>query len=353
MRLEVYIVATLMISVTEVHAEEVPIQFRMPKAVARMARPIAPPPVSPLETSTMDEVVEQTVIFEPPVCAEYQVANQLTEYHCCWPGQIWEEEACLGVPVCPSGWAAVDTDCLALPELIPFSAGEVTIGSPGWEPGRSADEVQREVTIDSPYQVSATEVTQELWSRVMGSNPVQDCAELVVSPQRPVVCVSWNDAVSFANALSSLAGLQPAYTVEGGHVVWDRSADGFRLPTEAEWEAAARAEASTMYAGSDYLHLVGWSAPRSEQMIHPVSTLEPNEAGVYDMSGNVAEWVWDAYRRPFFGKMPDDVDRGRERVIKGGSWYDEERWHRVAARAGALPTGVYTTVGIRLVRDRR
>lgn len=328
-------------------AEEVPVEFRKPVAVAR----IAPRPPTPKADPSMDDLVKEAVVFESPVCDGGLVANETNEYHCCWPGQIWDEGACYGEPVCPSGHIAVDEQCTHLPALVRVQSGTVTVGSPRWEPDRSGDEVQREVYIAEPFQMTATEVTQELWERVMGANPVEDCASQAVHPDYPVFCVSWNDSVNFANELSRLTGLEPVYSVREGGVSWRRDATGFRLPTEAEWETAARAGTSTMYAGSDYLHLVGWSAERAGNMVQPVSSLQPNEGGLYDMSGNVSEWVWDAYKRPVFGKMPDDVDDGRERVVKGGSWYDPGHWHRIAARSGALPTTTYTTVGLRLVRN--
>ena len=183
------------------------------------------------------------------------------------------------------------------------------------------------------YSMGATEVTQGLWTEVMGSNPSDfrscgaDC---------PVETVSWEDAVAFSNALSKREGLQPAYRQQGGAWVWDRDASGYRLPTEAEWETAALAGEKTEYAGSDDLDAVGWYGDNSGGKTHAARGKASNAWGLYDMSGNVWEWCWDA--------------EGSGRVIRGGSWYDTAGNVRVAYRSRADPGNRGGDRGFRLAR---
>lgn len=170
------------------------------------------------------------------------------------------------------------------------------------------------------FWVMAQEVDQELYHHIMGKNPSQN-----QNPSHPVDNVSWLDAVQFANALSEQNGLEKCYTVnETGDVFWPKGYDcaGFRLLSEVEWEYAARAGQSYGYAGSSDANRVGWTSFNAQES-HPVSLLKPNAFGLYDMTGNVAEWVWDAY-----GEYPNQLNlypsgiEGRNRVSRGCGWAD-------------------------------
>lgn len=126
-------------------------------------------------------------------------------------------------------------------DLVFIAGGTFLMGSPENEPWRSADEAQRQVTVSSFY-MSAYEVTQDEYGALMGVNP-----STFRGSDLPVESITWYDAIAYCNTRSESEGLTPAYTIDGEHVTWDRSADGYRLPTEAEWEYACRAGTITPF----------------------------------------------------------------------------------------------------------
>jgi len=223
----------------------------------------------------------------------------------------------------------------------------------------SANERVHRTTVSSFY-ISSTEITQAQWLDVMSSNPSK-----FPGKDRPVEYVSWYDAVKFCNALSVKEGLIPAYKIEGSKVEWDKEANGYRLPTEAEWEYAARGGqtgaitdeplAKAPYAGSDSSALtVGWFDANSGKTTKPVAQKAPNALGLYDMSGNVWEWCWDWY-----GTYPKDVivnpdgsdNQTGQKVLRGGSWFTPEKLLRVTYRYWNVPTFKVNSVGFRIARN--
>jgi formylglycine-generating enzyme len=214
----------------------------------------------------------------------------------------------------------------------------------------------------SGYFMDATEITQYQYQKVMGMNPSYFKGDTL-----PVERVTWFDAVEFCNKMSELESLEPYYTIEnrypdqGNHifkanVTINTQANGFRLPTEAQWEYAAREgrwkiDLSVAYAGSPNINEVGWHKGNSDYSTHPVGQKAPNGFGLYDMVGNVWEYCQDWY-----GEYPstDQVDplgpdTGTERVDRGGSWNYAAQSHRSAVR-GSKPVGVTRNVlGFRVV----
>jgi len=182
----------------------------------------------------------------------------------------------------------------------------------------------RRVSLSNSFLMATTEVTQGQWRAVMGSNPSHfsscgaDC---------PVEQVTWYDAVKFANAMSKKEGLRAAYQIYGKSVRWDKSANGYRLPTEAEWEYAARGGQRHLYSGSNTVSEVGWLKKNSGSKTHKVASKRANAWGLYDMSGNVSEWCWDAFGGAYgdhYGQTdPVRAYDGESRITRGGSWRDE------------------------------
>ncbi len=240
-------------------------------------------------------------------------------------------------------------------ELVRCPPGTFTMGSPADEEHRSDDEVQHEVTLTRGFAMGVVPVTQALWEAATGENPSRftDGEE---APQRPVEVVSWFEAVRFCNALSAQLGLEPAYTIGEGDapaVTCDVGASGFRLPTEAEWEYAARSGSdSFVYAGSDELDEVGWYRENSAKTTQPVAGKRPTRWGLYDVSGNVWEWCWDVFGAYSEGQTTDPcgAESGARRVVRGGGWVSGPRQARVAYRNSIDPADRKAYVGLRLSR---
>ncbi len=182
--------------------------------------------------------------------------------------------------------------------------------------------------------------------------------------KRPVINVSWYDAVEYCNWLSEQHGLTPYYAIDKSRkdpnnenslddVKWTvtprTGSKGYRLPTEAEWEYAARGGAQSKgykYAGSSNLDEVAWFWENSEDKTNPAGQKKPNELGLHDMSGNVWEWCWDWYGEYSSGAKtnPRGAERGSSRVLRGGSWNNEAEFCRVSLRSYYYPdlrTGHY------------
>jgi formylglycine-generating enzyme required for sulfatase activity len=170
----------------------------------------------------------------------------------------------------------------------------------------------------------------------------------------PVEQVNWYEAVEFANALSLLDGFDPAYTIVGTTTTWDMSADGYRLPTEAEWEHAARANDGTLYPGSDTVSDVSWYDQNANITTLPVALLQPNGFGLYDLGGNVNEWCWDWLDLGYYAVSPsvDPIGPGQTsfKVRRGGTWNTGSSSHVIASRARSMPQYGGRSTGFRVVR---
>ena len=204
----------------------------------------------------------------------------------------------------------------------------------------------------SAYYIGQTEVTQELWRAVMGSNP----SEFTASVKNPVEQVSWYDCIEFCNELTAeiMGEEHCVYTIRGSSVTADFSQKGFRLPTEAEWEYAAMGGRSHKYAGTNNdasLKDYAWYDSNSGGKTHEVGTKQANKYGIYDMSGNVWEWCWDWYSSstPSGGQSdPTGAASGLNRVERGGSWFYDADFAARACRVSSNPGDRYSFLGLRL-----
>ena len=198
-------------------------------------------------------------------------------------------------------------------------------GSDAWN-----DEKPTHSVMLSSYYIGQTEVTQALWTAVMGNNP-----SYFKGDSRPVENVSWNDCQTFISRLNAKTGKQ------------------FRLPTEAEWECAARGGQSggSKYAGSDNISNVAWYDDNSGGETHNVATKSPNGLGIYDMSGNVREWCQDWYGNYSSSSQtnPKGPSNGANRVYRGGSWLFNAGLCRVSIRFNFTPSYSCNDLGLRLV----
>ena len=243
---------------------------------------------------------------------------------------------------------AVFAEPSATGDMVLIDGGTFTMGSPANERGRSANEgPQHQVTVSSFY-IGKYPVSQDDYQQIMGSNPSS-----FKGSNLPVEQVSWFDAIAYCNKRSLAEGLTPVYTVNGNNVSWNSDANGYRLPTEAEWEYACRAGTQTPFYSGNSVNDAGWHSGNSGGKTHPVGEKQPNSWGLYDMHGNVLEWCWD-WLGNYTGEAqtdPQGVSSGKDRVYRGGSWYFTALQTRSAFRFGNTPSLRIFFVGFRVARS--
>lgn len=221
-------------------------------------------------------------------------------------------------------------------------AGTFTMGANVDDPnGTDYEKPAHSVTISKDFYIGETEVTQGLWQAVTGNSPTTDgskwSSDYGVGSAYPAYYISYNDVADFITKLNQKTGQK------------------FRMPTEAEWEYAARGGSQSkgyLYSGSNNIEDVAWYTTNSGSKTHPVKTKSPNELGLYDMSGNVYEWCADWYDNTYYGISPS-VDptgpaSGSNRVYRGGGWFNGATYCRTANRSRSTPTGRYDSLGFRL-----
>jgi formylglycine-generating enzyme required for sulfatase activity len=243
--------------------------------------------------------------------------------------------------------------------FVGIQGGTFTMGSPETEVSRYSNEgPQHQVTVISFY-MGKYEVTQKEWVEIMGSNPSGFKGDNL-----PVERVSWYSVIDYCNKRSVKEGLTPAYTVNGTDVTWNKSANGYRLPTEAEWEYACRAGTTTPfntgnnittsqanYNGNNPYN--GNATGTYQAKTVAVGSFAPNLWGLYDMHGNVYEYCWDWYGAYSTSSQsdPTGASSGERRVARGGSWFSYGMFIRSAWRNLYLPSDSNADVGFRLVRS--
>ena len=226
---------------------------------------------------------------------------------------------CVGVGVAQTPEEKAITNSIGM-EFVLIPAGTFTMGS---DTGETDERPAHQVKISRPFYLGKYEVTQEQWQAVMGTNP----SLFQGDPKRPVEQVAWQDAQEFIRRLNAKENVKI-----------------YRLPTEAEWEYAARAGTTTTYSfGNDVSQLrqYGWYADNAAKQTHPVGQLQPNPWGLYDMHGNVWEWVLDWSGRYPAGAVtdPQGPDSGSQHMRRGGGWNNGASYCRSSNR--------YSVVGFR------
>lgn len=252
-------------------------------------------------------------------------------------------------------------------EFVFIEGGKFMMGQPDPDIGckgcSGSEQPVRKVTVGS-FWMGKYEVTQKQYQSIMGKNPSHFKGD-----NHPVEMVTWYDAVDFCNKMSGKAGLTPYYKIDKNKkdqnnknkydkmkwtVLFNEAANGFRLPTEAEWEFACRAGSTTKYYWGDsidgnYL----WFLDNSNNTTHPVGEKLPNAWGLYDISGNVWEWCQDWFDNKYNGKSPYENPpgpvSGQDRVIRGGSWGYYYNHHRSTFRVRGVPDSRYSSNGFRLL----
>jgi len=268
-------------------------------------------------------------------------------------------------------------------EMVWISSGSVLMGSPlaqGW----GSEEPYRNVVLTYGFYMGIYQVTQEQWIEIMGNNPSYFHGGTGREPdggeeqkKRPVEQISWYEAIVFCNKLSIIENLGPIYSLFGStnpddwnniptsqNNEWDKvktipGANGYRLPTESQWEYACRAGAAAAeyIPGNDANNIPGWFYTNSNYKTHEVGKKPVNPWGLFDMHGNVREWCWDWYSATYYSTFtvidPMGPSSGSTRVLRGGSWNDS--WTNVRAafrdKSSPLPnSNSKNTIGLRLIR---
>ncbi len=253
-------------------------------------------------------------------------------------------------------------------DLVFVKGGTFKMGSPESENWRGDDETQHEVKVGDFY-ISRYEVTQAEYESLMNNNPSNFKGDML-----PVENVSWLDAVKYCNARSRQENLTPVYTISGNKVTWNTDADGYRLPTEAEWEYACRAGTTTPFntensISANEANYYGHYPYEIEENYFSqgnlttkpgiyrgetlkVGSFKPNKLGLYDMHGNVAEWCWDIYAPYDLTAVENPVgpSEGTRRVNRGGAWNDFAKNMRSAYRAATPQENNSFNLGFRLAR---
>lgn len=230
--------------------------------------------------------------------------------------------------------------------MVKIPAGRFLMGS-----GKEKDEREHEVVLTHAFFVGVYEVNQKVWNEVRDKNPSK-----FQSPQQPVSNVSFFDVVLFANALSQKEGLEQCYTVTPQAAVWPKGYQcaGYRLLTEAEWEYAARANQEEDMHES-VKDTVAWTKGNAQKQTHPVGQKAPNAFGLYDMVGNVWEWVWDIYE-PYSSTEiidPMGAKKGPFRIRRGGGYSTGTSRVRIADRYALNPINEHSFLGFRLARTAK
>ena len=256
------------------------------------------------------------------------------------------------------------SSAIAWPEMVKIDGVSFMIVASKTDQQAEKDEKpERKVAVNTFY-MSKFEVTVSDWKEYTKSNGLKMPEKQAWGWNNdfPITNVTWEQAVDFCNWLSKKHGYNEAYSKVGPRYVCNFESNGYRLPTEAEWEFAAhggKKGKGYRYAGSNDLDLISWNVNNSEARPHAYGTKYANELGIFDLNGNVWEWCWDIYDENHFravksGMVQDEKAqgpaRGEKRIVKGGSWDSKPSFCRITNKVATLPGKTHEFYGLRVVQ---
>lgn len=246
------------------------------------------------------------------------------------------------------------------PKMVLVEGGKVKMqANSGIKSDKKENKAEYEVTVSS-FEISQYEITVANWREYTSANQIEMPARPVWGwhDDNPITNITWKQAIQYCNWLSKENNLQPAYTKTGDKYTCNFKANGYRLPTDAEWVYAAKGgnkSKNYKYSGGNDLESVAWYAKNSKKAPHPFGTKLPNELGIFDMSGNVWEWCWNYYSSVHY-KIDSTVDpigpeRGDKRCVRGGSWDSNKlEYLEPAYQLNWNPNATNEFFGLRIVR---
>ena len=220
-------------------------------------------------------------------------------------------------------------------DLLEQSLSDLMVKIPDGSIALNDDRIKRKWSVKiNSFQIAKFPVTQKFYEEITNKSP-----SIFKNPKNPVESASWEESIHFCNLLSKRMNLEEYYKINTDSVT-NNNSNGFRLPSEAEWEFACRAGNNNARYGE--LNEIAWHIENSEKQPHPVGEKHPNDWGLYDMLGNVWEWCSDIYDEEVYGKY---------RIFRGGGWYDKERGCLATNRRRSHPTLAIDDLGFRIARS--
>ncbi len=249
---------------------------------------------------------------------------------------------------------------LQMNRMVRVEGGTYKMGSKDSDKTADNDEQKEHAVTIKTFEISKFEVTVWEWKQYTKANKLK----MPLKPEwgwqdnYPINGITWEEAIAYCNWLNKKEKLQPVYSKQGPNYVCNFKANGYRLPTEAEWEFAAKGGVKSKaykFSGGNEANEVAWHKAISKNSPHTVGTKLPNELGLYDMSGNVWEWCWDWYNKDYYkiekGDNPKGPEMGERKCVRGGSWDSQVNYLRPANRISTQPNKTHEFYGFRVARS--